>query len=103
MQYRNSISKLSNRSVKGTCEITRRCKDVQKKYVAKPALSPEKVSAIRHYYNQRIHKYAVESSDFNKRFADIYFKRLLSQAIHNIAKKEENFVKDATNLLDNPK
>lgn len=103
MQYRNSISKLSNRSVKGTCENTRRCKDVQKIYGAKPALSPEKVSAIRHYYNQRIHKHAVESSDFNKRFGDIYFKKLLSQAINNIAKRETNFAKDSTNLLDIPK
>lgn len=102
MQYRNSISKLSNRSVKGTCESTRRCKDVQKNYGAKPALSPEKVSAIRHYYNQCIHKYAVESSDFNKRYADIYFKKLLSQAIHNIGKKEENVAKNTTNLLDIP-
>lgn len=100
MQYRNSIDKLSNRSLKGTCEKTRRHKDTQIMLRAKPPLTPEKVGAIRKIYNQRIHTYAIESSDFNKRIADGNFNKHLASAIHNITRKKLARAADATNLLD---
>lgn len=100
MLYQGSIGKLRNRSVKGTCESIRRYKDASRSYVAKAPLTPEKVSAIRYCYNQRIQKYAVESSDFNQRFSDGSFNKLLSMAIHNNKRKGVAVAEDANNALE---
>lgn len=102
MQYSNCIDKLRNRSVKGTGYNVRRCKDAVKRFRAKPALTPEKVSAIRLYYNERIQKYSTDSTDFSKRYSDIYFNKLLSSGIFNIGKNVVNSDKKKSvgNLLD---
>lgn len=62
---------------------------VSKTYSAKPALTPEKVQAVRFRYNERIQKNCIETLEFSKRFSDAYFNKLLNGVLSNIARKQE--------------
>lgn len=103
MRCRDRRQTLCNRSLKGTAGGIRRCRDGRvQNYPAKLALTPEKVTAIRYYYNQRIRKYVQDQSQFNKRINTEYFNKLVATAIFNISKKMQRYCTtiNVGNLLD---
>lgn len=86
MQYKNDLEKLCERSVKGTAGNIRHVNGVPKHCRPKPPLTPEKVMAIRHHYNQRITNKVADSSDFSKRIANAYFNKILNGILSHFTK-----------------
>lgn len=86
--YESDPDILSNRSVVGVKARTRNINGSIKVYPAKPALTPEKLNAVRSQYYMRIQSNCVDSVDFTKRISDVYFKKLLSNALSNEGRAE---------------
>lgn len=87
MQYKNELSKLSERSVKGTAGGIRHVNGIPKLCLPKPPLTPKKVMAIRHQYNRRITQRVQDSTDFSKRIADVYFNKILNGVLSNFTRQ----------------
>lgn len=88
VSYKNELGKLANRSVKGTLGFKRnnpRAGIVE--YQKKEAITPAKLAAIQGWYNDRITKYAVDSTDFIARANKSKFHKLLATSIANIVKR----------------
>lgn len=75
--YENDSSVLMNKSIKGLPGRIRNCNGVIRIYPAKPALTPEKLKAVRSHYNMRIQANCADSIGFSKRISDIYFNKLV--------------------------
>lgn len=102
MLYESDSHKLVNRSVTGMKSRARNSNGTTKTYSAKPALTPEKLKAVRSYYNARIQVNCVESTEFGKRISDQYFNKLLNSALSNQVKKSKLEFYDVVELDELP-
>lgn len=89
MQYKDDLEKLAQRSVRGIAQTVRINNGVLTTYSAKPALSPEKVKAVRSRYNERVRKNCIDSVEFSKRLSDVYFNKLLNTSLSNHGRKRQ--------------
>lgn len=89
MQYKDDLEKLAQRSVRGIARTVRTNNGVLATYPVKPALSPEKVKAVRSRYNERIRKNCIDSVEFAKRISDVYFNKLLNTVLSNHGRKRQ--------------
>lgn len=75
--YKDDLTVLSNKCVKGTSTSTKR------------PITPKKLKIIKSEYNTRIRRFRenMEPEDFHRRLNDVRVNKLLSSSIKNICKK----------------
>ncbi|KAJ6647837.1 hypothetical protein Bhyg_03060 [Pseudolycoriella hygida] len=87
--YKNDLSVLALKTLKGTAKSIEIMDDGEKIYhKGKDPITPKKVDRIRGLFIERISKCKIDAADYSERMKETYLNKLFAAGIKNLSKKK---------------